>query len=173
MAPDPTQSASRPAWPLCVAVLAAVVYLNAVPLGFALDDLPIVRDNPTIRSAGSIPALLFEPYWPGMPETGLYRPVTSISFALNRAITGPGPAGYHAVNLLLHALVSALVWYVARGVRVHRPPLPQQQQGQTLHDRHGEPQWVLRGIRIESLAGGTVTQRVIGHPPDTAHDHVR
>lgn len=40
--------------------------------------------------------------------------MTTWSFALNRVLTGPGPAGFHAGNLLLHAFVCALAWFAAR-----------------------------------------------------------
>jgi Flp pilus assembly protein TadD len=106
----------RPVWPLLVALIAGLVYLNSLSNGFALDDLPLVRDNPEIRSPARLTAHFLQPYWPqGGEASGLYRPVTIVSLNVNRAITGPAPLGYHAGNLLLHALVSGLVWYVVRG----------------------------------------------------------
>ncbi len=38
-----------------------------------------------------------------------YRPLTTLTYALNHAVGGLAPAGYHLVNLLLHAGASALV----------------------------------------------------------------
>jgi tetratricopeptide (TPR) repeat protein len=46
--------------------------------------------------------------WVGIGYAG-YRPVTTLSFALNHAVHGLAPAGYHAVNVALHAAVSALL----------------------------------------------------------------
>jgi Flp pilus assembly protein TadD len=106
----------RPIWPLLVALVAGLVYLNSLSNGFALDDLPLVRDNPEIRSPRRLPSHFLQPYWPqGGEASGLYRPVTIVSLNVNRAIAGPAALGYHAGNLLLHALVSGLVWYVVRG----------------------------------------------------------
>lgn len=106
-------------WALLPAVAALVVFANAVPNGFALDDIELVQNNPRIQSLTGLPGLIFEPYWPDSPESGLYRPLVIASFALNRALTGPGPAGFHAVNLLLHALVCGLAWHLARRVGTH------------------------------------------------------
>ncbi|MBZ5639246.1 MAG: tetratricopeptide repeat protein [Acidobacteriia bacterium] len=101
--------------PSLVAVAAFAVYLGACRNGFALDDLPVVRDNPDIRSLSGVPALFARPYWPGRGgESGLYRPVTISSYAINLALTGPGPAGFHLLNVLLNAMVAFLTWLVAR-----------------------------------------------------------
>lgn len=97
-----------------VACAATLVYLVTLRNGFALDDVPLVRDNPDIRSVAGIPRLFTLPYWNTGEHAGAYRPVTMASFALQRAVLGASPAGFHLVNVLLHALVSALVWLAAR-----------------------------------------------------------
>lgn len=51
-------------------------------------------------------------YWQhaGSAESAdLYRPLTILSFRWNHAVAGPSAAAYHAVNVVLHAAVSALV----------------------------------------------------------------
>ena len=110
-----------PIWPALVALTAALVYLNALGNGFALDDVNIVRDNPHIRSVAGLPGLFARPYWPDAEgvASGLYRPITLATFALDRAVWGGGAAGFHAVNVALHALVSALAWFVGRRVGIH------------------------------------------------------
>jgi Flp pilus assembly protein TadD len=106
-------------WPLLIAAAAALVYANSLGNGFALDDVRLVRDNPRLESLERMPELWLQPYWgPEGAASGLYRPATVISLALNRALTGPGAFGFHLGNLLLHALVSALVWFI---VRRHAP----------------------------------------------------
>ena len=102
-------------WPLLVAAAAALAAAPALRNGFALDDVAQVRDNPAIRSLANVPTLFTRPYWdlPG-EQHGLYRPVTVASFALNRAATGASPAGFHAVDVGLHALVAALAWFAFR-----------------------------------------------------------
>jgi tetratricopeptide (TPR) repeat protein len=111
---------TSPWWPLAVAACAVLVHLGALANGFTLDDVPLVRDNPAIASLSGVPRLLVSPYWvvPG-EHYGLYRPLTVVSLALNRAVLGPGPFGFHLVNVLLHAAVAALAWFALRRAGTH------------------------------------------------------
>jgi Flp pilus assembly protein TadD len=105
----------RSGWPILAAAVGVAVYLTSLGNDFALDDIQLVRDNPRIRSAARVPELFLEPYWPTDGEAaGLYRPIPLVSFALNRALLGPGPFGFHLVNVTLHGLVCALAWSVVR-----------------------------------------------------------
>ncbi|HKQ59722.1 MAG TPA: DUF1736 domain-containing protein, partial [Candidatus Polarisedimenticolaceae bacterium] len=99
--------------------MAAAVYANSLANGFALDDLPLVRDNPEIRRLSGATLAAARPYWPQGEGSGLYRPLVIASYALNYAVTGAGPAGFHAVNVLLHAAASVLAWFALRRVGVH------------------------------------------------------
>jgi len=114
----PTRTSPR--WPLLVALVAVCVHGRAFENGFALDDIRLVESNPAIASLARIPRLFLEPYWntPG-EHYGLYRPLTIASLALDRAIFGPGPVGFHLVNVLLHAGVAALAWMTLRRVGTH------------------------------------------------------
>lgn len=102
---------------LGVALLAALVYANALRNGFALDDEYIVANNPLVRGDGPLRDLLLGPYWPQSGE--LYRPVTLLSLALDWAVSGGSAAWMHGVNVLLHAaataLVALLVWRLGGG----------------------------------------------------------
>jgi tetratricopeptide (TPR) repeat protein len=89
---------------LCGITLLA--YANSFGLGLALDAPYLVLKDPRIRtaSAENLNLILHQEY--GWPTTwsGLYRPVTTVSFLLNYAILGnrENAAGYHWVNFLLH-----------------------------------------------------------------------
>src|SRR5688500_18244717 len=90
-----------------VALLALLVYANALGNGYALDDERIIQLNPAVHGLGNLRATLLEPYWRAAAD--LYRPVTLLSFAAGWAVHGGSPAPMHAVNALLHALCSVLV----------------------------------------------------------------
>ena len=51
-------------------------------------------------------------YWYPRADSGVYRPLVTLSFLFNYAVLGNGshPAGYHWVNLGLHAGNVLLVW---------------------------------------------------------------
>ncbi len=104
----PRLTRSRAAW---IAGAAAVaVFLPALWNGFAGDDLVAVRDNPAAHSVGAALRAWFEPYWPGEWRwAGLYRPVTILSYGLDWSLAGGATWWLHLVNVLLHAVVTAMV----------------------------------------------------------------
>jgi len=63
----------------------------------------------------NIKLILTRNYWWPKTGDGLYRPVTTLSLLFNNAVLGNGtnPAGYHAVNFLLHAINVWLVFELA------------------------------------------------------------
>jgi hypothetical protein len=102
------------ALPLCLFAFAALLYLNTLQNAFVLDDRSLVETNPLIRSLADVPTLFATDYSAPNAKAGLYRPLVTTSYALNFAVGGREPRGYHGVNLALHALVSVLVWALYR-----------------------------------------------------------
>jgi len=98
-----------------VAVAALAVYAGTLGHGFVLDDGPEVVDNLFIRSLADLPRLLTSGSWEGTGSGSppQYRPLTSLTFALDHAAWGLRPLGFHAVNVLLHAAASVLVLLLA------------------------------------------------------------
>jgi hypothetical protein len=97
-------------------VLAA--YSNSFSAGFALDNRQLILQDPRVHAATStnIGLILGHSYWWPYGESGLYRPVTTLSYLMNYAVFGNGvsPFGYHVVNLLLHAGVACCVLLLAK-----------------------------------------------------------
>jgi tetratricopeptide (TPR) repeat protein len=104
-----------------VALAALATYAGTLGHGFVLDDGPEVVNNFFIRSLSDVPRILTTGSWEGTGEGSppQYRPLTTFTYALNHALGGLGPFGYHLVNVLLHALASALV--LALGLRAGLP----------------------------------------------------
>ncbi|MBL8859690.1 MAG: tetratricopeptide repeat protein [Planctomycetes bacterium] len=100
-----------------VFLLAASVYANALFLGATLDDVFIVERNPLSHGVSQIAGIFTTSYWgfdPRLPDTSLYRPFTILTFALERSVFGHTLWVSHAVNVLLHATASALVFVTVR-----------------------------------------------------------
>ncbi|MCA9737191.1 MAG: hypothetical protein R3E98_05590 [Gemmatimonadota bacterium] len=98
-----------------LAFVAVAAFANSIGNGFAYDDNEIVLRNPTVV-AGRVLDAFATPYWPEhAPGTGLYRPVTVASFALEWPLWNGDPRGFHAVNVLLHAGVTLLVFALLLG----------------------------------------------------------
>ena len=103
-------------WALAVVVSAIVVYLNAPGNEFVLDDTRIIRDNLRIRSLANVPGLFTSSYWDLEGPQALYRPLVLASYAANYAVHGLSTYGYTAVNIVLHAAVSLLLFGLVRGL---------------------------------------------------------
>ncbi len=108
--------------PWLAALAACAVYLNALHNGFTLDDQIIVQENPFVHGAAAMRDIWVSPYWPDMPfQVGLYRPLTIAMYALEWGPWHGHALGFHAVNIVLHAIVCALV--VLLVLRLGAPPL--------------------------------------------------
>lgn len=100
------------------ACLGALVYANTLRNDFAYDDLHILVENQGVHSLSALPEALTKPYWPGPfgKELGLWRPTTTALLGLQYAVAGDNPLLYHAVNVVAHAAVTAIVVVLLSGL---------------------------------------------------------
>lgn len=106
----PTQGA---VWYLVVAVVAVLVYLPSLDGGFAWDDVRDVQENGAVHGTRGLLSHLVRPYRTDVPAVrSPYRPLTSMSFAISWELGGGSPRVFHAINVILHAIATALVLVV-------------------------------------------------------------
>ncbi len=117
--PRDTSDPSRLAMYGLLAVLAVVTaYSNGLANGFHFDDLPVIQSNLYLQKLGNIP-LFFRDASTFTSTSGnaAYRPLAAASFALDYAWGGGlNPVAFHATQLLLHLLMGAGVFLIARHV---------------------------------------------------------
>ena len=103
------------------AVLAVSFVLFWPSLGgeFILDDHSVIEKGIFLKGIKNIPEILVSPWHPGGQWAGNYRPLTSISFALN-AIFSESPIGFRIVNILLYALNIVFIFYLIRRISTER-----------------------------------------------------
>ena len=105
-------------------ILAA--WSNSFEAGLVFDNATLIAGDARIQAATAlnIHRIFAEPYWPNHLSTGLYRPLTTLSYLANYAVFGDGtrPEGYHWVNLALHLVNVTLVY--ALGLAVFESALP-------------------------------------------------
>jgi Flp pilus assembly protein TadD len=111
------------------AVIAAAAVLAAsigilLPLQFSLtysyplrhDDITVIGLNPAVQINGRALDAITKDYWAmrvgDRNRDRLYRPITVLSFAVNRVVGGNHPNGYRFVNIVLHALASVLLMWL-------------------------------------------------------------
>jgi tetratricopeptide (TPR) repeat protein len=105
-------------------LLAAIIgatffaYSNSLHAPFLLDNDPLILNDARLRTATAshIHRILSEQY--PLALSGLYRPLTTLSYLFNYAILGEAanPAGYHWFNLILHAVNIALVYMLGLAI---------------------------------------------------------
>jgi protein O-mannosyl-transferase len=100
---------------LVVFVAAVALYLPTSQYGYVQDDRAIIVSNPATQSIGAALGAFDDPYWPRETGAGLYRPVTILSFAVDRTIPGGSAGWLHLMNALWHGLATVLfVCVIAR-----------------------------------------------------------
>jgi Flp pilus assembly protein TadD len=94
-------SLGRGIWlPLTVVVLVFVAYWPALRGEFIWDDVLVVRNNPLLKGELTLRTVWFHTDFP----------LSTVFFWLQWQVWGAHPAGYHVVNLLLHATSCLLLW---------------------------------------------------------------
>ncbi|MEW6076180.1 MAG: tetratricopeptide repeat protein [Thermodesulfobacteriota bacterium] len=104
---------------LAIAFLLALclgVFFNTFSNAFVWDDLSLIPGDRYIKTLRHIPLFFTPRYWSDLqPYSDLavvYRPVRTITFAIDYFFWGLNPAGYHFTNLLLHAANVLLIFYL-------------------------------------------------------------
>jgi protein O-mannosyl-transferase len=93
---------------LLLVLMTLLAYQPAWHAGFIWDDHSHVEENPALSGPGG-----WKQIWLSR-DSPQYYPLVFSSFRLERAFWGLNPAGYHLVNLLLHAANALLLWQLFR-----------------------------------------------------------
>ena len=136
---------------LTLPLLVALVYVVAFPGHFFMDDIQIVLQN-NFTYNWDLKRIFTSDYWGAGENTGLYRPLTILSFAANAALFGPEAWGYLLVNVLLHTLVCSLFFVYLRQLGVSLTASWLAAAIFAVHPIHAEPVIQLVG-RSELLVG--------------------
>jgi tetratricopeptide (TPR) repeat protein len=105
--PPPTDRPTRPPpWLLALGLLllTAAAWHGVLAADFVWDDDDYVTQNPLLRDAAGLWSIWFAP-----TELPQYYPVVHTTFWLEFQLWGLHPAGYHVVNVLLHAANALLL----------------------------------------------------------------
>jgi tetratricopeptide (TPR) repeat protein len=104
----PTESPSAARAALLVVAVTCAAYANSFAGAFVFDDAQEIADNPAIRS------LL--PPWEAMFVGNKLpaRPLPYLTFAIDRAVWGPEPFGFHVTNLAIHVVAALALFDLVR-----------------------------------------------------------
>lgn len=101
---------------LAVLLTALVVYLPTLGNGFVWDDITHIVDPGPLQSLENISFFFSSGMTSGSSfgqAVPYYRPLSTLSLALDYALWGGQPLGFHLTNLLLHGAATLLVTLLA------------------------------------------------------------
>jgi len=90
------------------------VYLNTLFNGFVFDDESEILKNPWIKSTKFIPEIFLSYSWGFQysESTSYYHPMKFLLYMFQYRIFGTEPWGYHLTNVIGHAIVTVLVFFI-------------------------------------------------------------
>ena len=106
---------------LAVAVLTGVLFSPVYHAAFVYDDADFVLHNPLLTATKlNVAAVFRTAYPPQHPEQKLYRPLVTLSYALDKAVWRK-PGGFHVTNVVWHLAVVAMLVLLLR--QLGTPPI--------------------------------------------------
>ena len=105
-------------WPyLFVTALVTIVYFPTFSGEFILDDRPLIKNNPYVKTFHPLVSYLFQE--DGITDesdidghhTGYYRPLKHLSFSLDNKLWGLSAQGFRTTNLILHILCCFVLFH--------------------------------------------------------------
>jgi tetratricopeptide (TPR) repeat protein len=101
-------------WPVAIALLPTAASVSGILNQYAQDDIAIIWKNPAMHDLRGIGQFFVKSFWPPPFIPALYRPLASISFALQWAVGGGSPLIFRVVSYALYAGCSVAVFRLAR-----------------------------------------------------------
>jgi Flp pilus assembly protein TadD len=131
----------RKLFPLLIIAAGLLAYHNSFSGEFIFDDLTEIVDNPRIRQLW--------PPWTAL--SGTSRPIVQLSLAVNYAVGGLNPWGYHAVNLAIHVVAGLILFgLLNRSLRWH-DPVAGKADGASWLSLVAAVIWVVHPVQTESV----------------------
>jgi protein O-mannosyl-transferase len=101
-----------------LAILAAtfLVYAKSFSYRFVYDDNYQIVNNDHLSSWRSLPVYFTQKFWSQIPDndSNLYRPFFLVWLRLNMALFGRNPWAWHVMTVIMHVLVTWLVYLLVR-----------------------------------------------------------
>jgi tetratricopeptide (TPR) repeat protein len=100
---------------IVLSVLTGVIYFNTLHNDFIFDDLPLIQSSrilPSLDNPRSIISVF--------TQKGGYRPIRTLSYAIDYRISGLNPVSYHISNIIYHTITAIFVYLVTLSIVSNR-----------------------------------------------------
>jgi protein O-mannosyl-transferase len=97
-----------------IALFSFLLYANTIKHGFVLDDASVLKENKlTQQGSSAIGKIFHSAYRYGYnDDVTLYRPLSKAMFAVEWQLSPDNPQIHHVINILLYAIVCALLFFL-------------------------------------------------------------
>ena len=95
----------------------AAAYSPALGGDFVWDDIGLIRDAPSVHRVLSMWEYFSRPFWTeeqGVNNASYFRPIVTLSYALDWHLWDGNPNGFHLFNIFIHLINCLLVFFLAR-----------------------------------------------------------
>ena len=140
---EPTGRSFTWVWALLLVAATILAYQQAWRAGFIWDDDVYVTANRLLTAPDGLQRI-----WFSLESPSQYFPLVYTTFRIEHALWGLNAAGYHWVNILLHAANALLLWQLLRLLRVPGAWL-------------GAALFALHPVHVESVAWITERKNVL------------
>lgn len=115
---------NEPKWTaVFIFCLIGLLYLPSFNNVFIWDDEQFIVSNQFTTSLEYLPQIFTSNTIAGAGEvSNYYRPLTTLSFTVDRLIWGLEPFGFHLTNTVLHATSAILLWWLLRRLGITKGP---------------------------------------------------
>ncbi|HEX6096943.1 MAG TPA: tetratricopeptide repeat protein [Thermoanaerobaculia bacterium] len=91
-------------------VLIAAAYASSLENSFHFDDSHVIETNTYLRSLDNVPRFFTDPYtFSSLPQNATYRPLVTLSLALDWAAGNGSPRPFHITQIALLLILGALL----------------------------------------------------------------
>lgn len=114
--------------PVILLMITVLLYANTLMHGFVLDDEAVITKNKFVQKGfAGLPDIFATFYWQGYWDlnSGLYRPLSLVMFAIEWQLSPNNPFIHHLINILLYAgSIFLLYRFLRRLFKDHTAVLP-------------------------------------------------
>lgn len=100
-------------FPLLIALVALGASVSGIGNRYAQDDTALIEEDTRVHDLAGWHQAFARPYWPPPATPDLYRPMATVSFALQWAIGDGAPVVFRLTSYLLYILASLAVYGLA------------------------------------------------------------
>ncbi|MEN6370748.1 MAG: tetratricopeptide repeat protein [Armatimonadota bacterium] len=114
---EEAQGRSRTGLIVCLVLLvlaAAIPYMFSLGGELMMDDKDLICTDKTAHSLLNIPKAFTLHFFGSSMKSNYYRPIVTVSYIINYAMSGQSPTAYRITNLLFHIIAVLLVFVLGR-----------------------------------------------------------